>query len=442
MGIKLLMPSLSPTMEEGNIAKWHVKVGDKIEEGTVLCSVETDKTTVDYESLDEGYLRVITVEGTAKVNQIIGFLTDEADEDYEEEYKAALEEEKAAAASAAPAAEAKPAAPAPAPAPAPVAAPAVPSFAPPAVSAAPAADTSDLKVSPVARKMAAEKGIDLRTVKGTGPGGRIIKGDIENYTPVAAPAPAAAGAKPGKPDPSKLPATFGSMAPIAQTVDEPLSQTMKVIGKRLHQAQSEAVEFFVAMKIQVDALNKLRAQLNQTPGYKISVNDLVVKAVALNLRRFPVVNSAFYGDFIRKNSNIDISIAVSTPDGGLITPIVYTADQKPLGIISAEIKSLVKKAAAGTLAPEEYQGGTFTISNMGMFGVSSFTSVINPPQSAILAVAGVEEELYRKADGEIGSRNVMTVNLTSDHRVINGSLAAQFLNGLKEILENPVSMML
>jgi pyruvate dehydrogenase E2 component (dihydrolipoamide acetyltransferase) len=443
MGIKLEMPSLSPTMEEGTIAKWHVKVGDKIEEGTVLCSVETDKTTVDYESLDEGYLRAIHVEsGSAKVNALIGYITDEADEEFEADYQEAIEASKKAEEEAAPAPAAEaPAAPAPA-APAPVAAPAAPTFtapvAPAPVAAAPVSN-ANVKASPVARKMAEEKGIDLSTVKGSGPGGRIIKGDIENYVPSAA--PAAAG-KPGKPDISKQPAVIGSMAPVPPTVDEPLGQVMKVIGQRLAQSQTDAVEFFVAMKIQVDALNALRKQLNNTPGYKISLNDLVVKAVAMNLRRFPVVNSSFYGDFIRKNSNIDISIAVSTPDGGLITPIVTNADAKPLGIISAEVKSLVKKAATGTLAPEEFQGGTFTVSNMGMFGVSSFTSIINPPQSAILAVAGVEEELYFKEDGEVGSKKMMTVNLTADHRVINGALAAQFVNGLKEIIENPASLML
>lgn len=448
----VLMPSLSPTMEDGTIAKWYVSPGDKIEEGTVLCSVETDKTTVDYESLDEGFLRVIDPDAeagsTVNVNQVIAVLTDEPDEDYQEEYEAAKANAESAAAEVAPA-ESEPAAPA-APAPAPAAAPATaPSFAIPAApvaqaaapSSAPATKASGerIKATPVARKMAVSMGYNLAEIQGSGPSGRILKEDVEKFVP--APKAAAPGGRPAKPSPADLPVSYGSMAPVAPTQDIPLSGMQKAVGSRLLQAQTQAPEFFVSMKISVDKLNKLRKELNTVPGYKISVNDLVLKGVAMNLRRHPVVNSALIGDVIRQNSNIDISVAVSIP-GGLITPIVKDADRKPLGIISAEVKSLVGKAKAGTLAPEEFQGGTFTISNMGMFGVSQFTSIINPPQSAILAIAGVEEVLFRQENGEIGSRNEMTVTLTSDHRVINGADAAAFVGGLKEILENPTCMML
>lgn len=447
----VLMPSLSPTMEDGTIAKWYVSPGDKIEEGTVLCSVETDKTTVDYESLDEGFLRVIDPDAeagsTVNVNQVIAVLTDEPDEDYQEEY----DEAKANAESAAEEAPAESEPPAPAaPAPAPAAAPATaPSFAIPAVPVAQAAAPSSapapkasgerIKATPVARKMAVSMGYNLAEIQGSGPSGRILKEDVEKFVP--APKAAAPGGRPAKPSPADLPVSYGSMAPVAPTQDIPLSGMQKAVGSRLLQAQTQAPEFFVSMKISVDKLNKLRKELNTVPGYKISVNDLVLKGVAMNLRRHPVVNSALIGDVIRQNSNIDISVAVSIP-GGLITPIVKDADRKPLGIISAEVKSLVGKAKAGTLAPEEFQGGTFTISNMGMFGVSQFTSIINPPQSAILAIAGVEEVLFRQENGEIGSRNEMTVTLTSDHRVINGADAAAFVGGLKEILENPTCMML
>lgn len=448
----VLMPSLSPTMEDGTIAKWYVSPGDKIEEGTVLCSVETDKTTVDYESLDEGFLRVIDPDAeagsTVNVNQVIAVLTDEPDEDYQEEYEEAKANAESAAAEEAPA-ESEPAAPA-APAPAPAAAPATaPSFAIPAApvaqtsapSSAPATKASGerIKATPVARKMAVSMGYNLAEIQGSGPSGRILKEDVEKFVP--APKAAAPGGRPAKPSPADLPVSYGSMAPVAPTQDIPLSGMQKAVGSRLLQAQTQAPEFFVSMKISVDKLNKLRKELNTVPGYKISVNDLVLKGVAMNLRRHPVVNSALIGDVIRQNSNIDISVAVSIP-GGLITPIVKDADRKPLGIISAEVKSLVGKAKAGTLAPEEFQGGTFTISNMGMFGVSQFTSIINPPQSAILAIAGVEEVLFRQENGEIGSRNEMTVTLTSDHRVINGADAAAFVGGLKEILENPTCMML
>jgi pyruvate dehydrogenase E2 component (dihydrolipoamide acetyltransferase) len=442
MGTKLFMPSLSPTMEEGTIAKWHVKVGDKISQDTLLCSVETDKTTVDYNSLDEGFLRaIVSAEGAVvKVNDLIGYLTDTADEAFEEELKAELAAQASVATN--PAAEAAQtqapaAAAAPAPAPTPIA---TPSFQAPNFQASNAPSSTspaaEVKASPLARKIAAEKGLDLSGVIGSGPGGRIVVADLAQ---ASAPKAQAAKVSAKKEVPSNP--LIGSMAPVMPTRDEPMSTMQKVVGKRLLESYVGAPAFFVSTKICVDEVNALRAKLNTVQGYKISVNDLVLKAVAANLRRFPLVNATLVGDSIRYNANIDVSVAVAI-DGGLITPIIKDTDRKPLGIVSAEMKDLASRAKKGQLQPHEFQGGTFTVSNLGMFGVSAFTSIINPPQSAILAVAGTEEVLFRDEEGGIGVKNVMTVTLTADHRVINGAVAAEFVQGLKELLENPVSLML
>jgi pyruvate dehydrogenase E2 component (dihydrolipoamide acetyltransferase) len=451
MPTSMLMPSLSPTMEEGVLAKWLVKEGDFIKPGMMLCSVETDKTTVDYESMDEGYLRKIVVPGgtPAKVNQLIAILSEEKDEDISAYLEKALKKSEETVAKGG----AK-AAPAPAAAPAAISNGAGPSSAtyrpaPVAVAAepapaAPAARAAGERVmaSPLARKMAESAGIDLSGVAGSGPNGRIVRTDIENYKP----APAAKAAPASAPAAGKAPAgpvqrpLYGSLAPIAPTQDIPVNMMRKTIGKRLLESSQGIPNFYVTMKVEMAAVNALRAQLNRAPGYKISVNDIVTKATAFALREFPSVNSAWYGDFIRQNANIDICVAVSI-DGGLITPIVTDVDLKGLGQISSEIKSLVAKAKAGKLAPAEYQGGTFTISNLGMYGVDEFTAIINPPQAAILAVGGIQKELYLD-DGIAKERDVMKLTMTSDHRVIDGALAAQFLSALKSLLENPVWLML
>lgn len=458
MPTSMLMPSLSPTMEEGVLAKWLVKEGDYIKPGMMLCSVETDKTTVDYESMDEGFLRKIVVPGgsPAKVNQLIAVLTEDKNEDIGEYLEKALkknQEQLAAKAGpkAAPAQAAAPAMAAPAAAtngsgparatyaPAPAARTATAVVAEPAPSAG-----GRVLASPLARRMAEEAGIPLSAVAGSGPNGRIIRSDIENYKPAAggspaSAAPAAAPAKGKAEGPVQRP-LYGSLAPIAPTQDIPLNMMRKTIGKRLLESTQSMPVFYVTMKVDMGAVNGLRAQLNRAPGYKVSVNDIVVKAVAFALREFPQVNSAHMGDFIRQNANIDVCVAVSI-DGGLITPIVRDADQKGLGLISTEIKALVAKAKAGKLAPDEYQGGTFTVSNLGMYGVDEFTAIINPPQSAILAVGGIQTEVYLD-NGAAKQREVMKMTLSSDHRVIDGALAAQFLSGLKSLLENPVWLML
>ncbi len=450
MPTSILMPSLSPTMEEGVLAKWLVKEGDFIKPGTMLCSVETDKTTVDYESMDEGYLRKIVVpDGTnAKVNQLIAILSDEKDENIDDYVKKAMEKDGKGKEGAGPP-PAAPAASGDAPKSAPVKEEAAKSSShseAPARATGPVAQTEEsgrVKASPLARKVAAEAGVPLSSVTASGPGGRIIARDIEAAK--AAPRPATAAPATGtpakKPDTASLPAVFGSLAPVGETHDVQLTKMRAIIGKRLLESAQTTPVFFVTQKIDMGAVNAVRAQLNGAPGYKISVNDLVVKATAFALRQFPAVNSAFHGDFIREHSNIDICVAVAIPDG-LITPIVKDADKKGLGAISREVKELVGKAKAGKLAPEEFQGGTFTISNLGMFGVDEFTAIINPPQAAILAVGGTHSELYLDADGTPKERQVMKVTLSADHRVIDGALAAQFLAALKSLLENPVRLML
>jgi pyruvate dehydrogenase E2 component (dihydrolipoamide acetyltransferase) len=286
--------------------------------------------------------------------------------------------------------------------------------------------------------MADAAGIALETIQGTGPNGRIVRSDVENHKPAPAAVP---GAKPaGKAEGPVQRPLYGSLAPIGQTQDIAVNMMRKTIGRRLLESTQGTPTFFVTMKVDMTAINALRAQLNRAPGYKISVNDIVIKSTAFALREFPAVNSAFLGDVIRQNANIDICVAVSI-DGGLITPIVRDADLKGLGLISTEIKQLVSKAKAGKLAPDEYQGGTFTVSNLGMFGVDEFTAIINPPQAAILAVGGIQKEVYLQ-DGVAKEREVMKMTMTSDHRVIDGALAAQFLSGLKSLMENPMWLML
>jgi pyruvate dehydrogenase E2 component (dihydrolipoamide acetyltransferase) len=445
----MLMPSLSPTMEEGVLAKWLVKEGDFIKPGTMLCSVETDKTTVDYESLDEGFLRKIVVPGgsQAKVNQLIAVLSDDKDEDITAYLEKALQKSqemlgskggaKAAPAPAAAANAANGAGPASA-----TYAPARTATVEAPEPVAPAAGSDGrIKASPLARKLAEEAGIALGAVSGSGPDGRIVRRDIENFKPEPVKA-ASGGSKAGSAKtegPVQRP-LFGSLAPIGQTQDIPVNMMRKTIGKRLLESTQGTPTFYVTMKVAMAAVNALRAQLNRSPGYKISVNDIITKATAFALREFLAVNSSYLGDIIRQNANIDICVAVSI-DGGLITPIVRDVDQKGLGLISTEIKQLVSKAKAGKLAPNEYQGGTFTISNLGMYGVDEFTAIINPPQSAILAVGGIQQEVYLQ-DGVAKERDIMKLTLTSDHRVIDGALAAQFLSGLKSLLENPMWLML
>jgi pyruvate dehydrogenase E2 component (dihydrolipoamide acetyltransferase) len=425
MATNILMPALSPTMTEGNLARWLKQEGDRIKAGDVIAEIETDKATMEVEAVDEGILgRILVPAGTqaVKVNDVIAVLVEAG--------------EAVPAAGAAPKAAAAPAA-----APAPVAAPVA---AAPAPIAAPASGDR-VFASPLARRMAAQAGVDISKIAGSGPNGRIVKADVDaalsrGPAPAAATAPAAALAQVAAPR---------SAAPVAITAPHtavPNSSMRKVIARRLAESKATIPHFYVSTDVEIDALLKIRADLNARspkdgPGvYKLSVNDLVIKATAVTLRRFPNVNAMWTEDAILQLHDVDISVAVSIPDG-LITPIVKHADIKGLAAISNEMKDLAARAKAGKLKPEEFQGGGFSISNMGMYGVRDFAAIINPPQAGILAVSAGEQRPVVK-NGALAIATVMTLTLSVDHRVIDGALAAEFLQALKRNIEDPLSLML
>ena len=427
MATNILMPALSPTMTEGTLAKWLKAEGDTIKAGDVIAEIETDKATMEVEAVDEGVLgKILVPAGTegVKVNAPIAVL---------------VEPGEAAPTGAAPAAP-KPAAAAPAPVAAPPAA---------APAPAPVAQSGERAIaSPLAKRMAAQAGLDLASIQGSGPQGRIVKADIEAAlnrpvaaapAPVAAPAAAAPAPAPAAPRPAPAPV-------IGATTAVPNSSMRKVIARRLSESKATIPHFYVAMDIELDALMKLRADLNaQSPkdgpgAFKLSVNDLIIKACGVALRRHPGVNASWTEEAILQFNDVDISVAVAIPDG-LITPIVKGADRKGLATISNEMKDLASRAKTGKLKPEEFQGGGFSISNMGMFGVSHFAAIINPPQAGILAVgAGTQRAVVK--NGALAIATVMTCNLSVDHRVIDGSLAAEFMATLKGLIENPLSLML
>jgi pyruvate dehydrogenase E2 component (dihydrolipoamide acetyltransferase) len=435
MATNILMPALSPTMTEGTLARWLKKEGETVKAGDVIAEIETDKATMEVEAVDEGVLgKILVGDGTAgvKVNEPIAVLIDKGE----------------AAPAAAP--PATPAAPAPTAAVAPEAAPP----AAPAAAPAPQRNGHDAEArvfaSPLARRMAKQAGIDLSALKGSGPNGRIVKADIEAAqlapqptapaaaAPVAAPAPAPSGALPPPPKPTAVITAPHTLVPN--------SSMRKIIARRLTEAKQTVPHFYVAMDIELDAMLKLRADLNAKsakdgPGaFKLSVNDLIIKAAAITLRRIPKVNSSYTEDNVVLYDDVDISVAVSIPDG-LITPIIRKADQKGLAAISNEMKDLAVRARAGKLKPEEFQGGGFSISNMGMYGVSEFAAIINPPQSAILAVAAGTQRPVVK-DGALAVATVMTCTLSVDHRVVDGALGAEWLAEFKRVVEDPLSLML
>ena len=426
MATNILMPALSPTMTEGNLARWLKKEGERIKAGDVIAEIETDKATMEVEAVDEGILgKILVPDGTqgVKVNDVIAVLVE------------AGEAIPAGAPATAPApAAAAPAAPAPATA------------APVALNPQPLPPSGGDRIfaSPLARRMAQQAGLDLGGVKGSGPNGRIVKADVEaalSRGPAAAPAPVAAAA----PAPAPRPAATPVVVTAAHTA-VPNSTMRKVIARRLSESKATIPHFYVTMDIEIDALLKLRADLNarspkEGPGaYKLSVNDLVIKATAATLRRFPACNATWTEDAILQYHDVDISVAVSIAEG-LITPIVRGADKKGLAAISAEMKDLAARAKAGKLKPEEFQGGGFSISNMGMYGVSDFSAIINPPQAGILAVsAGLQKPVVK--DGALAIATVMTCTLSVDHRVIDGALAAEFMQALKRTIEDPLSLML
>jgi pyruvate dehydrogenase E2 component (dihydrolipoamide acetyltransferase) len=421
MATNILMPALSPTMTEGNLARWLKQEGDGIKAGDVIAEIETDKATMEVEAVDEGILgRILVPAGTqgVKVNDVIAVLVE--------------------AGEAVPTAGAAPkAAPAPT-APAPVAA------APAAAAPAPAPASGDrVFASPLARRMAAQAGLDIGKIAGSGPNGRIVKADVDaalsrGSAPVAAAAPVAA--------PVAAPRPAAPVAITAPHTAVPNSSIRKVIARRLAESKATIPHFYVSTDVEIDALLKIRADLNARspkdgPGaYKLSVNDLVIKATAVTLRRFPNVNAMWTEDAILQLHDVDISVAVSIPDG-LITPIVKGADIKGLAAISNEMKDLAARAKTGKLKPEEFQGGGFSISNMGMYGVRDFAAIINPPQAGILAVSAGEQRPVVK-NGALAIATVMTLTLSVDHRVIDGALAAEFLQALKRNIEDPLSLML
>ena len=430
MATNILMPALSPTMTEGNLARWLKQEGERIKAGDVIAEIETDKATMEVEAVDEGILgRILVPAGTqgVKVNDVIAVLVEAG--------------EAVPAAGAAP--KAAPAAvPAPA-APAPVAA------VPAAAAPAPAAASGDrVFASPLARRMAAQAGLDIGKVAGSGPNGRIVKADVDaalsrGPAPVAAATPVAAPAPVAAPRPAAQVATVAITAPHTAV---PNSSIRKVIARRLAESKATIPHFYVSTDVEIDALLKIRADLNARspkdgPGaFKLSVNDLVIKATAVTLRRFPNVNAMWTEDAILQLHDVDISVAVSIPDG-LITPIVRNADIKGLATISTEMKDLAARAKSGKLKPEEFQGGGFSISNMGMYGVRDFAAIINPPQAGILAVSAGEQRPVVK-NGALAIATVMTLTLSVDHRVIDGALAAEFLQALKRNIEDPLSLML
>jgi len=406
-------------MEEGTLAKWLVKEGDTVESGDVLCEIETDKATMEFEAVDEGVIgKIIVADGTegVKVNAPIAVLLEEG--------------ESAGDISDAPAPKA---APAPvAIAEAPVAAPA------PAAPSTPKGDR--IFASPLARRIAAQKGLDLASLQGSGPKGRIVKADVENATaqPAATP-PQAAAPAPQSADANSVMAMYADR----EYEEVPLDGMRKIIASRLTEAKQTIPHFYLRREIQIDALLKFRSELNKSladKGIKLSVNDFIIKACANALQEVPDCNAVWAGDRILKLKPSDVAVAVAV-EGGLFTPVLRDAESRTLSSLSAEMKDLAARAKTRRLAPHEYQGGSFAISNLGMMGVTNFDAVINPPHGSILAVGAGQKMPVVNADGELDIATVMSVTLSVDHRVIDGALGAQFLAAVKQNLENPISML-
>uniref|UniRef100_A0A669AVQ6 Acetyltransferase component of pyruvate dehydrogenase complex n=1 Tax=Oreochromis niloticus TaxID=8128 RepID=A0A669AVQ6_ORENI len=425
--LKIALPALSPTMTMGTVQRWEKKVGEKLSEGDLLAEIETDKATIGFEVQEEGYLaKILVAEGTRDVplgTPLCIIVEKESDiaafKDYVETGVVEVST--------------------PPPPPAPVAAPAAasPSPAPAAAAAAPAAPRKGrVFVSPLAKKLAAEKGIDLAQVSGSGPDGRITRKDIENFVP-----PKAAPAAPAAPAFAPAPA-----APTGTFTDIPISNIRKVIAQRLMQSKQTIPHYYLSVDVNMDQVLELRKELNahliNAQNIKLSVNDFIIKASALACLKVPECNSSWMDTVIRQNHVVDVSVAVSTASG-LITPIVFNAHIKGLTSISSDVMALAGKARDGKLQPHEFQGGTFTISNLGMFGVKNFSAIINPPQACILAVGGSEKRLM-PADNEKGFdvANMMSVTLSCDHRVVDGAVGAQWLAEFRKFLEKPVTMLL
>ncbi|MBN2972507.1 pyruvate dehydrogenase complex dihydrolipoamide acetyltransferase [Roseomonas aeriglobus] len=437
MAIDLKMPALSPTMEEGTLAKWLVKEGDVVKAGDLLAEIETDKATMEFEAVDEGTIaKILVAEGTdgVKVGTVIATIAAEG-----EDASAAAAAPKADA----PKAEAKPAeapkaaAPAPSPTPSPTPAPAA------------AASGERVKASPLARRIAADKGVDLSGVTGSGPNGRIVKADVEGAKPGAAPAKAAESAPaPTASEAPAAPASAAAAAPAKVWWDESiphevekLTNIRKTIARRLTESKQTVPHIYLTVDIRLDALLKLRSDLNkalEARGVKLSVNDLLIKALGVALEATPKCNVTFTGDSLVSYKRADVSVAVSTPTG-LITPIIRDAANASPSSISTQMKELAGRAKEGKLKPEEYQGGTASLSNMGMFGIKQFEAVINPPQGMIMAIGAGEKRPYI-VDDALAVATVMSATGSFDHRAIDGADGAQLMKAFKDLVESPLGM--
>jgi len=426
----VLMPRLSDTMTEGVIASWAKNIGDDVKKGDLLAEIETDKATMELESYKNGKLLyqgakagdkiqvndllcIIGEEGKVNVDEIVaavkggGSISSKGD-DVEAGANAAVQDAEGA--------------------------PAVKDEAPNTTSGKPSTENGRIKASPLAKKLAAEKGIDLGTVQGSGDGGRITKSDIDNYKP-SAPKPAT-----GSQETAAAPAATGSaVTGQVSFEDVPVSQMRKTIARRLSEVKFSAPEIYLTMEINMDKAVASRAQINEVSPNKISFNDLVIKAAALALKQHPAINSSWQGETIRVNHHVDIGVAVAV-DQGLLVPVVRFADTKSLSQIAGEVKDLAGRAKAKKLAPAEWEGNTFTISNLGMFGIEEFTAIINPPASCILAVGAINQVPVVR-NGQITVGNIMKVTLTCDHRVADGAVGAAFLQTLKSFLEEPLRML-
>ncbi|THV25231.1 pyruvate dehydrogenase complex dihydrolipoamide acetyltransferase [Peteryoungia ipomoeae] len=446
MPVNITMPALSPTMEEGNLAKWLVKEGDTVKAGDVIAEIETDKATMEVEAVDEGVIaKLVVPAGTeaVKVNALIAILAEEG-----EDVAAAAAGGGSAAAPKAEAAKTEtPAATAPAAASAPAASSTPAGNGGGVGNGAPA--TAGKFSSPLARRLAKEAGLDISALSGSGPKGRVVKSDVEKaVSSGGAKAPAAAPSAAPAPTLAKGASDEAVLKNFAEGSYElvPHDGMRKTIAKRLQESKQTIPHFYVSVDCELDALLALRAQLNAAaperdgkPAYKLSVNDMVIKALALALRDVPDANVSWTDTNMVKHKHADVGVAVSIP-GGLITPIIRKAEEKSLSTISNEMKDLGKRAKDRKLKPEEYQGGTTAVSNMGMMGVKSFSAVVNPPHATILAV-GAGEERVVVTKGEMTVANVMTVTLSTDHRCVDGALGAELLGAFKRYIENPMGML-
>ncbi len=432
MPTEILMPALSPTMEEGTLAKWLVKEGDTVQSGDLLAEIETDKATMEFEAVDEGIIgKILVADGSegVKVNTAIAVLLEEGE---------SADDISSASAAAETAAAATPTE-APAPETTPVAAPAAP--------APQAADGSRIFASPLARRIASDKGLDLAQISGSGPKGRIVKADVEGATataPTIAPAVSTPTAAPAAaPAPSVSSDAVAAMYQGRAFEEVKLDGMRKTIAARLSEAKQTIPHFYLRRDIKIDALLAFRSQLNkqlEARGVKLSVNDFIIKAVAVALQQVPEANAVWAGDRVLQMKASDVAVAVAI-EGGLFTPVLQDADQKSLSSLSTQMKDMAARARERKLAPQEYQGGSFAISNLGMFGIDNFDAIVNPPHAGILAVgAGVKKPVVGN-DGELGIATVMSVTMSVDHRVIDGAVGANLLKAIVDNLENPMAML-